>query len=143
MKKIAKFSAILLVLFFGGCKKKTVDPENLSKTEMVSRTWVCDQAELVSGTKTVIYKKGSGGNILELKDSFIKFNADGTYTGVDFNTNPQTGSWLFKNNETIAELDAWDYDFVLVNLTKKNLDFNTQVDYNDKTYDIFVKMIPK
>lgn len=142
MKKILNLIPIIGFLFFAGCKDKTVD-ENLTKTQMVARTWVCEQAELIGATKTIIYKKGSSGNILELKDSFVTFSADGKYSGIDFNATPQTGSWLFKNNETVAELDAWDYDFEIVSLSKTNLDFNTKVDYNDKTYDIFVKMVPK
>lgn len=142
MKKYFLLSPIILFLFFASCKEKAVEG-TLTKTQMVARTWVCEQAELIGATKTVIYKKGSSGNILELKDSFVSFTTDGKYSGIDFNATPQTGAWLFKNNETVAELDAWDYDFEIVNLTKTNLDFNTKVDYNDKTYDIFVKMIPK
>ncbi|MES2795150.1 MAG: hypothetical protein V4683_04245 [Bacteroidota bacterium] len=142
MKKLIYLVPVALLLFLAGCKDKTED-ELLTKTEIVSRTWVCEQAELIGATKTVIYKKGSSGNILELKDSFVSFTADGKYSGIDFNSSPQTGTWKFKDNETVAELDSWDYDFQLVNLTKTNLDFNTQVDYNDKTYDIFVKMVPK
>lgn len=137
-----KLAPIFLLLFFGSCKEKTVEA-NLTKLEMVSRTWICEEANILGPPVTPIYKKGSSGNILELKDSFVSFKSDGTYTGIDFNASPQTGSWKFKNNETIAELDAWDYDFKIVNLTKNNLDFNTQVDYNDKTYDVFVKMVPK
>lgn len=143
MKQLVNFLAITMVLFFAGCKKKTIEPTDLTKTDMVARTWVCEQAEIISSAKTTVYKKGASGNIIELKDSFIKFNKDGTYSGVDFNTTPQTGTWLFKNNETVAELDSWDYEFQIVNLTSKSLEFNTKVDYIDKTYDIFVKMVPQ
>ncbi len=137
-----KLAPIFILLFFATCKKKTVEA-NLTKTQMVARTWVCEQAEVVGAQKIIIYQKGASGNILELKDSFVAFTADGKYSGIDFNAVPQTGSWKFKNNETIAELDSWDYDFNIVNLSKTNLDFNTQVDFNDNTYNIFVKMVPK
>jgi hypothetical protein len=143
MKQLVNFLAITIILSFAGCKKKTVEPTNLTKTGMVSRTWVCEQAEVIGANKIVLYKKGSSGNILELKDSFVKFNTDGTYSGIDFNATPQTGTWSFKNNETVAELDSWDYEFEIITLTSKNLEFNTKVDYIDKTYDIFVKMVPQ
>ncbi len=142
MQKIKIFIVLLFVLPFSGCKTKTVS-KDLTKTEMVSRTWICDQAEVTAVTKTIVYKKGVNGNLLELKDSFVTFFNDGKYQGIDFNATPETGNWKFKNNETVAELDNWDYDFQIVNLSTKNLDFNTKVDYNGKVYDIFVKMIPK
>jgi hypothetical protein len=125
------------------CKKKKVAPQNLTKTEMVARTWVCESAEITAPNRTVIYTKGSGANLFEFKDSFITFFNDGKYQAIDFNSIPQTGNWRFKNEETIAELDEWDYDFEILNLSAKNLNFNTKVEYNGKIYDIFVKMIPK
>lgn len=140
--KNLKLFPILVLLFFANCKKKIVEA-NLTRTQMVARTWVCEKAEVVGAQKQTIYQKGASGNLLELKDSFVAFTTDGKYTGIDFNAVPQTGSWKFKNNETVAELDSWDYDFNIVNLSKTNLDFNTQVDFNDNTYDIFVKMVPK
>lgn len=143
MKSIIYFLTSVLLLSFASCKEKKADP-TLTKTDMVARTWVCDEAVAsISGAKQRIYKKGESGNILELKDSFVTFNKDGKYSGIDFYAVPQTGTWKLKNNETVAELDSWDYDFEIVNLSSKNLDFNTKVDFEDKTYDIFVKMIPK
>jgi hypothetical protein len=141
-KTLIKLSIVTLLIFAFGCKKKTIDA-NLTKTEIVSRTWVCEQADVLATQKTTIYKKGASGNILELKDSFVKFNTDGTYSGIDFNSIPQTGKWKFKNEEKVAELDSWDYDFEIVSLSKTSLTFNTKVDVDEKTFDIFVKMIPK
>ncbi len=142
-KAIIFFSSLVLLVGFVACKKSKVDPKNLTKTELVARTWICEQAEVKGASNQIIYKKGQSGNLLELKDSFVTFFTDGKYQGIDFNATPQTGSWRFKNNETVAELDNWDYEFEIVNLSNKNLDFNTKVEYNGKEYDIFVKMIAK
>jgi hypothetical protein len=141
-----RYYRILLLfslLFLNGCKDKKIE-KDLTRTEMVARTWVCDEAvaDIASG-KQRIYKKGESGNILELKDSFVTFTKEGKYSGIDFYATPQTGVWSFKKNETIAVLDSWDYDFEIVSLSSKNLDFNTKVDFEDKTYDIFVKMVPR
>jgi hypothetical protein len=141
--KLSQVSLFIIFLFLVfSCKKKNVEA-NLTNLQKVARTWECDQAEIIASKNVVIYKKGSSGNILELKDSFVKFNADGTFSGIDFNAIPQTGTWKFKNDDKVAELDSWDYDFEIVNLSKTSLTFNTKVDTEDRTYDIFVKMIPK
>jgi hypothetical protein len=142
IKNITIFSFLLILFVASSCKKKVVEAD-LTNTQKVSRTWVCEQADIIASPKVTIYKIGNSGNIIELKDSFVKFNADGTYSGIDFNATPQTGKWKFKNDEKIAELDSWDYDFEIVSLSSTSLTFNTKVDTEDKTYDIFVKMIPK
>jgi hypothetical protein len=141
MKNI-KLIFLIIIVFTISCKDKTPS-KALTKVEMVSRTWVCQKADITSPSLTPIYVKGASGNLLELKDSFVTFFANGSYQGIDFNSTPQKGSWSFNKEETIAELADWDYEFNIVNLTEKNLDFNTKVDYNGKTYDVFVKMIPK
>ena len=144
MKTTHKYLLFIFLIIAFGCKEKGVD-KALTKTEMVSRTWICDQAEatLASG-KQIIYKIGLDGSPLNLKDSFVTFFNDGTYQGRDFNQILQKGDWKFTNNETVAELVDWDYDFNIVTLTSKNLDFNTKVQLPDgRVIDVFVKMIPK
>ena len=89
--KNLKLFPILVLLFFANCKKKIVEA-NLTRTQMVARTWVCEKAEVVGAQKQTIYQKGASGNLLELKDSFVAFTTDGKYTGIDFNAVPQTGS---------------------------------------------------
>ena len=145
MKNLIILFLATFVLGLSSCTTKKVEPNpNLSKTDLVSRTWVCEVAEANTGNgKQVIYRKGLSGNLLELKGSFVTFFNNGNYEGVDFYSVPQKGKWKFNTNETVAELDAWEYNFDIIKLTEKNLDFNTKVDYNGKIYDITVKMIPQ
>jgi hypothetical protein len=142
MKKFNIIFFVIIILSGIACKKKT-PAIAITKTDMVSRTWVCEQADVLATTRSIIYKKGTSGNLLELKDSFVTFMPNGTYQGIDFNSSPQKGTWVFKNNETIADLADWAYPFEIVTLTENNLDFNTKVAFQGKVYDIFVKMIPK
>jgi hypothetical protein len=129
---------------FTACKKKVVDPNSLSNTERVARIWVCQEAIVTTNSgPQVVYVKGQAGNRLDLSNSFISFNKNGNYEGIDFNNVPQKGIWKFKNNETVAELEEWDYDFLISKLTNKELNFTSKYIFQSRELDISVKMIPK
>jgi hypothetical protein len=134
----------LLLGLLGSCKDKIVDNANLTNIERVSRVWVCQEATVTTNSgPQVVYVKGQAGNRLDLTNSFINFKKNGSYEGIDFNNVPQKGIWRFKNNDTVAELEEWDYDFTLSQLTVDHLDFSSKYLFQNKLIDISVKMVPK
>lgn len=124
------------------CKKRTVE-KNLTKTEMVARKWICEEAYLIGNNRNLAYKKGQAGNAIALENSFITFKKDGKYEGIDFNSIPKTGSWKFDNNETVATLQEWEYPFQITELTAEKLNFTTKLSYAGRIFDIEAKMVPQ
>ncbi len=132
----------LLSIVGFSCKKKVVN-KALTKTEMVARTWICDEAYIIGNNRNLAYRKGQAGNSISLENSFITFYKEGKYEGIDFNNIPKTGTWKFSNNETVTTLQEWEYPFEIVELTADKLLFKTKLSYAGRVFEIEARMIPK
>ncbi|MHC2993467.1 hypothetical protein OB13_18505 [Pontibacter sp. HJ8] len=81
--------------------------------------------------------------LLDIKSTVLTLRRDGTYTAVyDQNGSSQTatGSWSFKENETILFIDLLG-DLQLKTLTNSNMDLIRTVQQNGVSFDAEVQFV--
>jgi hypothetical protein len=90
------------VKFLSSCDKSATYKEKTKADLLTSKTWIYNEYfdQVGTGNARLVYKRGVNSNILNLNGDYINFKADGTFSRVDLNGQPQTGVWSFVENET-------------------------------------------
>ena len=100
MKNSLIFFSLALLVFVSSCKKDDTTPAKSKKEIIIANTWVV--GEVISSNISV-YKKGNkpADNIYDLTKVSLKFNSDGTLTGIDNNGKTVSGAkWILSTDET-------------------------------------------
>lgn len=144
MKQVRCIFYLSIILLSMSCSKNATE---LTKTDLISRTWQVDELVGQQGAVTLtIYKKGTANNVTDYAKFRLDFNSNGIVTATDEIGKTSQSTWKFINNETQLEIkgDATNptQTASIVKLTSSNLDFAiTQVSQGANIVVTF-KMIP-
>ena len=149
MKKLL-IIATLFFLGFTSCKKdETTTPAKTKKEIISSKTWIANEAVVLGAI--VAYKRGNkpAENLLDLDKVSLKFNADGTLTGLDNTGKALTGAkWTLSTDETKLTISGVgvigiDGEKTVVQATETNFDLSGLVPYNGQEVSATIKAVPQ
>lgn len=137
-----RFLLLLLVatFMFSGCKKdKDTEPTNTDL--IVAHEWKGDRV-LVNGMD-VSNRPEIKSMLLDIKSTALTLRRDGTYTAVynqNGTTQTTTGTWTFKENETIIYFDLLG-DLQIISLSGNNMNLFKTVTQDNTTFDAEVHFV--
>jgi hypothetical protein len=133
---------IALPLLFFSCKKdKDTEP---TKTDLVvAHEWRGERV-LVNGLD-VSNRQEIKDMLLDIKSTTLTLRRDGTYTAVydqAGSTQTTTGTWTFKEDETIIYFDLLG-DLTIKNLTTTNMDLIANINRDGMAFNAEVQFVKK
>lgn len=134
---------LALPLTLVSCDKDEDDPEPTKTDLIVAHEWLGDRV-LVNGFD-VSDRPEIKDMLLDIKSTTLSLRRDGTYTAVydqAGSTQTTTGTWEFKENETIIYFDLLG-DLQIENLTTTNMDLITTVNRDNMNFDAEVRFVKK
>ncbi|GGG02457.1 hypothetical protein [Pontibacter amylolyticus] len=132
---------LVLPLALVSCDKD--DPEPTKTDLVVAHEWQGERV-LVNGFD-VSDRPEIKDMLLDIKSTRLTLRRDGTYTAVydqAGTSQTTTGTWEFKENETIIYFDLLG-DLQLESLTTTNMDLITTVNRNNTSFDAKVQFVKK
>ena len=154
MKNLLVITTLFLLGFVSSCKKDETATPAKSKREIISsKTWVV--GEVTSPTFGITaYKKDNkpSDNLYDLSKVILKFNADGSVTGVDNNGKAFSGAkWSLSTDEskvtiTNTGINGLDGDLPIVQVTDPIFEVKGKVTLTTPiagTYDGNIKLVPQ
>ncbi len=149
MKNLSIILPFVVLFFVSSCKKDdTTTPAKSKKDILTAKTWLISE---VSASGAVVYTKG-GTDALNLGFAKVslKFNTDGSLTGLDNSGKalPTNAKWALSSDETKINisnsgLTGLDGDVPIVQLNESVLELKGKVTVQGVVYDGNLKMIPQ
>lgn len=152
MKHLLVVSALFVLAFVSSCKKdETSTPAKPKKEIISSKTWVVGE---VTSSGISAYKRENkpADNLYDLSKVILKFNADGSLTGVDNNGNPvPSAKWSLSTDEskitiTNTGINGLDGDLPIVQVTDLVFEVKGKVTLTTPvagTFDGNIKLVPQ
>ena len=152
MKNLLIITVLFVFGFVSSCKKdETASPAKSKKEIISSKTWVVGE---VTSSGITVYKKENkpADNIYDLSKVVLKFNADGTLTGVDNNGKPvPSAKWSLSSDEakitiTNTGINGLDGDLPIVQVTDPIFEVKGKVTLTTPiagTFDGNIKLVPQ
>lgn len=129
-----------VIFLFSACKKdKDAEPTNTDL--VVAHEWKGDRV-MVNGMD-VSNRPEIKSMLLDIKSTRLTLRRDGTYTAVydqNGSTQTTTGTWTFKENETIIYFDLLG-DLQIISLSGSNMNLFKTVTQNNNTFDAEVHFV--
>ena len=150
MKNLLIITVLFLFGFLSSCKKdETATPAKSKKDIISSKTWIGNEAVVLGAV--IVYKRGNkpADNLLDLDKVALKFNSDGTLTGVDNTGKALSGAkWTISTDETKITISGVgvvgiDGEKTIIQATEANLDLNGIVPYNGQNVSATIKAVPQ
>ncbi len=130
-----QFVSLLLAFFFITLVACNRDEDEPNKTVLLTaKPWKVDQVYVAN---QVITDPNLLQYLGQLQNTSIRFNADGTCTATDPNTQVVTsGTWQFNADQTrlLLDLPDQDFDFEIKVLSDNNLNLSTPVTVGPPTF---------
>ncbi len=150
MKNLLIVTVLLVMGFLSSCKKdEAATPAKTKKEIISSKTWVANEVVVLGAV--IAYKRGNkpADNLLDLDKVSLKFNSDGTLTGVDNTGKALSGAkWTISTDESKITISGVgvvgiDGDKTIVQATEANLDLSGIVPYNGQNVSATIKAVPQ
>jgi hypothetical protein len=147
MKKLLIIA--VLFVFISSCKKDEVAVVKTKKEIISSKTWIANEVVVLGAV--VAYKRGNkpADNLLDLDKVSLKFNTDGTLTGLDNTGKALSGAkWTISTDETKITITGVgvvgiDGDKTIVQATDTNFDLSGLVPYSGQNVTATIKAVPQ
>ena len=96
--KIVLLAWVLTIL--SSCKKaESITPTVNSSANLITKSWLFDQASAVGGGYRLDFQRGKGDDQFGLANVRVKFNGDGTISGTDnIGNSIKNGTWKLIDN---------------------------------------------
>lgn len=152
MKNLLIITSLIILGFVSSCKKdETTTPAKSKKETISSKTWVVGE---VTSSGISVYKKEnrSADNIYDLSKVVLKFNADGSLTGVDNNGKAvPSAKWSLSSDEskiTISNtgINGLDGELPIVQITETAFEVKGKVTLTTPiagTFDGNIRLVPQ
>lgn len=152
MKNLLVITTLFLLGFVSSCKKDETATPAKSKREIISsKTWVVGE---VTSSGISAYKRENkpADNLYDLSKVILKFNADGSLTGVDNNGKAvSSAKWSLSTDEskvtiTNTGINGLDGDLPIVQVTDPIFEVKGKVTLTTPiagTYDGNIKLVPQ
>jgi hypothetical protein len=152
MKNLLIITSLFILGFVCSCKKdETTTPTKPKKEIISSKTWIVGD---VTSSGVSVYKKENkpADNIYDLSKVVLKFNADGSLTGVDNNGKAvPSAKWILATDEskiTISNtgINGLDGDLPIVQVTETVFEVKGKVTLTTPiagTFDGNIKLVPQ
>ncbi len=152
MKNLLVITTLFVLGLVTSCKKDEVTPSTKSKKEIITaKTWTVGE---VTSSGVTVYKKEvkPADNIYDLSKVSLKFNSDGSLTGVDNNGKAVSGAkWNLSSDEskiTISNtgINGLDGDLPIVQVTDSVFEVKGKVTLTTPiagTFDGNIKLVPQ
>jgi hypothetical protein len=150
MKNLLIITALLVFGLVSSCKKdETTTPAKTKKEIISSKTWVANEVIVLGAV--VAYKRGNkpADNLLDLDKVSLKFNSDGTLTGLDNTGKALSGAkWIISSDESKITISGVgvvgiDGEKTIVQATDTNFDLSGIVPYNGQNVSATIKAVPQ
>ena len=152
MKNLLIITTLFVLGFVSSCKKdETITPAKSKKEIISSKTWVVGE---VTSSGISAYKRENkpADNLYDLSKVVLKFNADGSLTGVDNNGKAvSSAKWSLSTDEskitiTNTGINGLDGDLPIVQVTDPIFEVKGKVTLTTPiagTYDGNIKLVPQ
>lgn len=150
MKHLLVVTALFVFAIVSSCKKDEATTPAKPKKEIISsKTWIANEAVVLGSV--IAYKRGNkpADNLLDLDKVSLKFNADGTLTGMDNTGKALSGAkWTISSDETKITISGVgvagiDGDKTIIQVTETNFDLSGMVPYNGQNVSATIKAVPQ
>jgi hypothetical protein len=149
MKNLLIIAVLFVVGFVSSCKKDEVAVVKTKKEIISSKTWIANEVVVLGAV--VAYKRGNkpADNLLDLDKVSLKFNTDGTLTGLDNTGKALSGAkWTISTDETKITITGVgvvgiDGDKTIVQATDTNFDLSGLVPYSGQNVTATIKAVPQ
>ena len=152
MKNLLVITTLFVLGFVSSCKKdETTTPAKSKKEIISSKTWVVGE---VTSSGISAYKRENkpADNLYDLSKVILKFNADGSLTGVDNNGKAvSSAKWSLSMDEskitiTNTGINGLDGDLPIVQVTDPVFEVKGKVTLTTPvagTFDGNIKLVPQ
>ena len=152
MKNLLVITTLFALGFMSSCKKdETTTPAKSKKEIISSKTWVVGE---VTSSGISAYKRENkpADNLYDLSKVILKFNTDGSLTGVDNNGKAvSSAKWSLSTDEskitiTNTGINGLDGDLPIVQVTDPIFEIKGKVTLTTPvpgTYDGNIKLVPQ
>lgn len=152
MKHLLVVTTLFLLASVSSCKKDETTTPTKSKKEIISsRTWVVGE---VTSSGISVYKRENkpADNLYDLSKVILKFNADGSLTGVDNNGKAvSSAKWSLSTDEskvtiTNTGINGLDGDLPIVQITDPIFEVKGKITLTTPisgTFDGNIKLVPQ
>jgi hypothetical protein len=152
MKNLLIITVLFIMGFVSSCKKdETTTPAKTKKELLTAKIWIASEATAFGQPA---YKRGNkpADQIVDLDKVSLKFNTDGTITGIDNNGKTLSGAkWVLSTDETKLTISnsgviGLDGDLPIVQLQESILEVKGKVvipQLGSTPIEANVKMIPQ
>jgi hypothetical protein len=150
MKNLLIITVLFVLSFVTSCKKDEVAVVTKTKKEIISsKTWIANEVVVLGAV--IAYKRGNkpADNLLDLDKVSLKFNTDGTLTGLDNTGKALSGAkWTISTDETKITISGVgvvgiDGDKTIVQATDTNFDLSGLVPYSGQNVTATIKAVPQ
>ena len=152
MKHLLVVTTLFLLASVSSCKKDETTTPTKSKKEIISsKTWVVGE---VTSSGISVYKRENkpADNLYDLSKVILKFNADGSLTGVDNNGKAvSSAKWSLSTDEskftiTNTGINGLDGDLPIVQVTDPIFEVKGKITLTTPisgTFDGNIKLVPQ
>lgn len=152
MKHLLVVTTLFLLASVSSCKKDETTTPTKSKKEIISsKTWVVGE---VTSSGISVYKRENkpADNLYDLSKVILKFNADGSLTGVDNNGKAvSSAKWSLSTDEskvtiTNTGINGLDGDLPIVQITDPIFEVKGKITLTTPisgTFDGNIKLVPQ